>query len=235
MRLGRLVSGALATCAPAALLLVAGSGCGEPAPGRDRPGAATVAQTATDAGGSATGASAALPLLAFDSEVVRLDARGDSLEITGTYTLLRRRAVAAALSIFYPYPEDSRLGGARTLFAEWRRVAGGDSDAGWTPLPYREVGRPPGALWSLPPGAADTLQVRTAYRQARFSTYGRYILTTTRAWGAPLRRARFEVFLPAAARAPRFSHPFVPEDGHFTFSARDFLPTEDLWVEWRQK
>jgi hypothetical protein len=175
------------------------------------------------------------PLLRFHSEVIRLDARRDSLELSGCYLLIRSRALPSPLPIFYPYPDDSRLGSARTLSARWRLRGSLPADTTWLPLPWRELSHPPGALWQLPPGPADTIEVRTTYRQARRGPYARYILTTTQAWGEPLRSAEFQVLLPPDAKNPRCSYPFTGNSGLLTFRATDFLPREDLWVEWSEE
>ena len=112
---------------------------------------------------------------------------------------------SVAQPMLYPYPQDARLGAARTLRLEVRQGAGD-----WAPLEFDEM-PPRGVRWHLPAVGSGTMTVRTVYRQAMRTTYVRYIVTTTQYWGAPLRRASFEVRLPQGAKNPTFSYPFRPK------------------------
>jgi hypothetical protein len=142
----------------------------------------------------------ALPV-AFDSEIVRLLVEEDSLRVEGTYRFLCRSTGPSTITLFYPYPEDSLLGGAHTESLEGR-IPG----EAWQPLRFEEL--PSGVRWWVPVDLGDTLVVRTVYRQALRSTYARYIVTSTQVWGRPLSRARFEVYLPEGAELERASFPF---------------------------
>ena len=171
--------------------------------------------------------------ISFDSEIVRIFVEEDSLRIEGIYTLLcRPRAKMSEIRLFYPYPKDSLLGGARTLSLDCR-----GRDTTWTALRFAESARPEGARWWVPLDRGDTLAVRTVYRQARLGSYARYIVTTTSAWGQPLSRARFEIYLPGSARDPVFSFPFEPGfcDGTpcHIYIKEQFLPDHDITVTWQ--
>jgi hypothetical protein len=169
--------------------------------------------------------------LEFDSEEIVIDLRGDVVEVTGTYHF---RVVGGAVPeqpMLYPYPEDPLLGEARTLRLQWRQP-----DGRWTPLAFEEL-PPRGVRWRLPETGAESLTVRTVYRQTMRSTYARYIVTTTQAWGQPLRKASFEVRLPPGAQDPQFSYPFRPKGPSvqvWTYGATDFLPREDIVVRYRR-
>lgn len=169
--------------------------------------------------------------LEFDSEEIVIDVRGDAVEVTGTYHFRIVGGAVPAQPVLYPYPEDPLLGEARTLRLEYRRP-----DGRWAPLAFEEL-PPRGVRWRLPASAADTLTVRTVYRQAMRSNYARYIVTTTQAWGQPLRKARFEIRLPPGAKDPEFSHPFRPKGPSvrvWTYQATHFLPREDIVVRYRR-
>lgn len=169
--------------------------------------------------------------LEFDSEEIVIDVRGDAVEVTGTYHFRVAGGPVPAQPMLYPYPEDPLLGEARTLRLEWQQPGGR-----WAPLAFEEL-PPRGVRWRLPASAADTLTVRTVYRQAMRSNYARYIVTTTQAWGQPLRKASFEIRLPPGAKDPEFSHPFRPKGPSvrvWTFDATEFLPREDIVVRYRR-
>jgi len=179
--------------------------------------------------------SLSLPLR-FDSEVVRLEVLPDSVQIEGFYRFACTQARGHPLSLFYPYPADSLMGAARTLLLEGR--APGEA---WAPLEFQEVPRGRGARWVLPPCRADTLEVRTVYRQARYAPHAVYIVSSTQAWGRPLRHARFEITLPPGAIEPSFSFPFerqaprAPDARAWhLFEARGFLPDHEITVDWKE-
>ena len=170
------------------------------------------------------------PAVLFHSEIIRIFIEPDSLRIEGRYFLEGTGEVERTVPLFYPYPEDERLGGARTLLLEGRTT--GD----WVPLDFTEDPRGRGARWWIPVRPGSGLEVRTEYRQQRLDDYGRYIVTSTRAWGRPLEHARFEVYLPLQAVRPEFSHPFVrdPESAGqvWIFELDNFWPERDIIVRW---
>lgn len=172
----------------------------------------------------------ALPI-AFDSEIVRLLVEEDSLRVEGTYRFLCRSTGPSTITLFFPYPEDSLLGAARTAVLEGRAPGGA-----WEPLRFEEF--PSGVRWFVPLDRGDTLEVRTVYRQALRSTYARYIVTSTQAWGRPLSHARFEVYLPEGAELERASFPFELDraaggEPFYSFATEQFMPDRDIVVEWR--
>jgi hypothetical protein len=169
--------------------------------------------------------------LQFQAEDVRLFVEADSVKVEGLYRL-RRRAPGMIPALFYPYPVDSLLGGARTVLL---RVSTPEGE--WAPLRWQESSRPPGARWLLPFFRGEVLDVHTIYRQALRGSYARYIVTTTKVWREPLEHARFEIHLPPGVEPVRFSYPFVrQEDEHgdyYLYETDDFWPDEDIVVEWQ--
>lgn len=169
--------------------------------------------------------------LQFDSEEIVMDLQGGAVEVTGTYHFRVKGGRSPAQQMLYPYPQDARLGAAKTLRLEYRQV-----DGNWAPLSFDEL-PPRGVRWHLPPCESETLTVRTVYRQPMRSTYARYIVTTTQYWAAPLRRASFEIRLPPGAKDPSFSYPFRrkgPSDLIWVYEAEDFMPREDIVVSYRR-
>ncbi len=169
--------------------------------------------------------------LVFDSEVIRLDVVADSLQVTGKYVLLCREPIRGRTPLFYPFPVDSLLGGARMVSLTGRAGSGPPVDVTWQVPPTA-----PGVRWWLPPCHADTLMLTAVYRQKLESEYARYIVTSTQAWGRPLRHAVFEIHLPPGATPTAFSDPFAPrgegDQISYVFEARDFMPVHDITVRW---
>jgi hypothetical protein len=169
--------------------------------------------------------------LQFDSERVELAVVGDSLEVRGHYVLRCRKATVTPVVLFYPFPVDSLLGGARLLSATCAVGDRSPAPARWEAAPSLRGAR----IWTAPCDA-DTLVVEAVYRQSLRVDYARYIVTTTRAWGRPLRHASFVIRLPAGAVPLEFSFPFTRRDGPgepvYTYETDDFFPDHDVIVRW---
>lgn len=168
--------------------------------------------------------------VAFESEIIRIFIEPDSLRVEGLYHLRGVGDRQRVVNLNYPYPEDSKLGGARTDLLEAR------TDGPWIPLGFSEMPDDRGALWHVPINPGSPVTVRTVYRQQRLSNYARYIVTTTRAWTRPLKHARFEIYLPSTVVPRKFSYDFQPGTGEFgpcwVYEEKDFWPHRDIWVSW---
>ena len=152
----------------------------------------------------------------------------DSLRIDGWYVMTCHSETERSYSLFYPYPRDDKLDGARTL-ALAVRVGNGP----WQSTSWQEMPKGRGARWRIPVVPDSTVTVRTTYRQARCADYARYIVTTTGSWGAPLQKAEFEIHLPPGVKNPSFSYPFIQgQDGIWRYAKIDFNPEVDILVEW---
>lgn len=170
--------------------------------------------------------------LRFDSEWIRCSIAADSIEVHGTYVLACSGQMTDRIPLFYPFPQDSLLGGARMV-----ALKGQVGDGGIIPLAWEELGRGiAGVRWTIPPCAGDTIRIEALYRQRAVSGYLRYIVTTTGAWGRPLRHARIDVRLPQGAMSPVFSFPFAQRDlsdpDLWTYEADQFLPDRDIVARW---
>jgi hypothetical protein len=184
------------------------------------------------AAGSGETATGGFPMI-FDSEWIRLSVAGDSLEVRGTYYLYCRVRSAAGFTLFYPFPVDSLLGGARMVSLRARI-----DSASAAAIPWEPSLREPGVRWLVPPCSGDTIALEAVYRQKLNAAYARYIVTTTRAWDRPLRLARFEIRLPPGTLPVEFSFPFVRQSdaggAFYTYTAREFLPDRDITCRWRE-
>jgi hypothetical protein len=167
----------------------------------------------------------------FHSEIVRLFIEEDSLRVEGVFRMLCDSSSSEYVPLFFPYPVDSLLGGARSVSVECRAL-GGD----WRPLAHSEIQLRSGVRWWVPVNMADTLEVRAIYRQELRTTYARYIVTTVRLWGRPLEQARFEIYLPEGTRPLEFSYPFElsgsEERPFYVYDTTQFMPEQDIIVRW---
>lgn len=212
---------------------------------RSAPAWMSVAAAALAFGGSAGVAVVAEPrvsnpigeafALVFDSEWIWLDIVGDSLEVRGKYVLLCRTPTAEPVPLFYPLPRDSLLGGARMVSLAFR--AGGADAA--VPARWEELPDAPGVRWWIPPCRGDSVVAEAVYHQKIITGYARYIVTTARIWGRPLRYASFEIRLPRGARPLDFSYLFEPrradgETDYYLYEAKEFFPDRDIVVRWRR-
>ena len=145
--------------------------------------------------------------------------------------LLCRAGAARPIPLFYPFPHDSLMGGARMVSLLMRVGSGAPAPARWEEL------RESGVRWWFPACSGDTVTVESIYRQKIATEYARYIVTTTQAWGRPLRRASFEIRLPPGAIPLEFSFPFeqhgTASETSYTYEARDFFPDRDIVVRWK--
>jgi hypothetical protein len=110
----------------------------------------------------------------------------DTLEIRGTYFFENIDSLPHTTSIYYPFPVDSIL--AYPHYIELKRSSG-ESDT-------RYIKVKKGMRWRMTVGAGETDSVVVTYRQKTTAAQGRYILTTTKYWGKPLKSAAFTVAVP---------------------------------------
>jgi hypothetical protein len=171
--------------------------------------------------------------LVFDAEWVSLDIVDDSVEVRGTFVVLCREPVEESIPLFFPFALDSLMGEARMVSLRFR--AGSDSSVAgrWETLPFN-----PGVRWWMPPCPGDSIVVDFAYRQEIHEDYARYIVTSARLWGRPLRYARFEIRLPPGAEPLEFSHPFERfgegKEAYYAWETEAFFPDREIAVRWRR-
>ena len=85
--------------------------------------------------------------------------------------------------------------------------------------------------------AADTTEVIVLYKQRVKNQSGRYILTTTGAWGRPLVNSRYTVSIPQTLTLAYMSYECdtVVKSGSslvYRFFKKQFMPDRDLSFTW---
>jgi len=161
----------------------------------------------------------ALPVR-FRDEVIDVRVEPGRLTVDALYGLENPTRTSAGVTLFYPIPVDDAHPFPDRIEVKDRRFGT----------------RPDGLLipLSLGPGEETTLAVR--YSQACTEPVARYILTSTGAWGRPLRSGEYRVRWPADLPGVHVSYPGKDRtaDGWTTrsFSRTDFQPDRDLVVTW---
>jgi hypothetical protein len=171
--------------------------------------------------------------LIFDAEWVRLDVEGESLVVRGTFLLLCREPIEESVPLFFPFPRDSLLGEARMVSLRFRVAGDARGPGRWEEVPGNS-----GVRWWMPPCRGDSLVAEFVYRQEIHAEYARYIVTSARLWGRPLRYAAFEIGLPPGVEPLDFSYPFERRVGgegtYYSWETEEFFPDRDIVVRWRR-
>ncbi len=152
----------------------------------------------------------------------------DTLKIKGTYFFENTDSLSHTTSIYYPFPVDSIL--AYPHFIELIR------SSGKLDTTFAKVTK--GIRWRMTVGAGETDSIVVTYMQKTTTAQGRYILTTTKFWGKPLKDATFTVAVPDGITLAFWSFTsdtvFTRNDA-LVYSTRrsDFLPGEDMVLRWQ--
>lgn len=171
-----------------------------------------------------------LPSWSFVGERIRMQLTEASFVVDGYYDF-ERGAPGEDLVLRYPFPSDPTFGTPELLHSNVITSRG--------PRPMEMVFGPDDWRWVLRSSWGRNVSVHIIYRQAMLARHASYVLTSTRDWGRPLRRAMLEVRLPAEVKAdisPRLPR-LRTRDGVQICGAefRDWLPEVDLTVRLRKR
>lgn len=150
----------------------------------------------------------------------------DTIEVTGDYFFRSPGTAPLTIGLYYPVPVDSLSDFPARITAragDSTRVAHTHSGSGVTfPVTVPESG---------------VCSVRVCYTQHVRQCAGRYILTTTSAWGKPLGPSNYSVALPSGMTLTHLSYEAdsAASAGGWTvyrFFRDNFMPTQDLAFTW---
>lgn len=167
----------------------------------------------------------------FVYERVILEIEPPELTVTGLYRFQNRFPFEVTLPMLYPFPVDESQDFPHQISAV-RITNEGEERLDVTSR------RPANAVrLDLAMGRKSSGEMKVAYSQILRAQEARYILTTTKAWGKPLRSADYEIIVPENLRIISVSFPF---DGvetsagkrHYYSHKEDFMPQTDLIVRW---
>lgn len=165
-----------------------------------------------------------LPIVRFESEVVRITADGQRLFVDVTFRYRNPWPFRVTQGFSCPTPQGEGLRPVTEVFVE--RVplgTGGKVEL----IPVRYLSGTPYFETHLPGGTE--VDVRVRYVQGYNGRVGRYLLTTTSAWGRPLDHGRYELTLVSVELK---SSNYVLEQigpGRYTFEMSNFMPNRD-WI-----
>jgi hypothetical protein len=168
----------------------------------------------------------------FDRERIDVEVEEGLIHVQGRYHYQNTSRLPALLTLATPFPvdQDHPAPEAFTLAEvdEGGRVV--------QELLLRGPKKAPGVRLAFLPLEAKWIQLD--YWQATRRHEGRYLLTTTRAWGRPIAQAYFRLRLPTDCHLNASNYPVTEIPGAhrftaFTFSRTNFFPDQDWRFSWR--
>jgi hypothetical protein len=154
----------------------------------------------------------------------------DTLEIRGIYWFVNEDPTATSAAIYYPFPLDSL-----SAYPHFITV---------TRLPQKQPVRfdtlHEGIRWDMKFAAKAGDSIRVVYRQRVSRMQGRYIVTTAKLWGRPLRSADFSVTVPPGMILDHWSFVYDSTNSHndtliYYVHRSPFSPDADMLMQWRSK
>lgn len=167
----------------------------------------------------------------FVSEEIDVRVTEGRVTVTGRYHLHSDLPGTRAIPLAYPFPVN-----AGADFPDTIRVYQGKDRI---PVPFEEDRKGSAVFFRIEAGG--DFEFTAVYSQKLRADEAAYILTTTKAWGAPLRSARFAVTLPDSLVPVFWSYPpdrVERKTGGITVYSihrTEFLPDRDLTLRWKPR
>jgi hypothetical protein len=167
----------------------------------------------------------------FVYEKIILEIEPRELTVTGLYRFQNRFPFEVTLPMLYPFPVDEYQDFPHQISA--KRITAEEEQ----PLEFAWRRGYNAIRLDLPAGGQSSAEMLVSYTQKLKGKQARYILTTTKAWGKPLKSADYELILQENLKISSISFPFDRAENiagrRFYFSHKeDFMPEMDLIVEW---
>jgi hypothetical protein len=167
----------------------------------------------------------------FVYEKIILEIEPPELTVTGLYRFQNRFPFGITLPMLYPFPVDEYQDFPHKISAK-SITAGGRQ-----PLEFDWRPNDNAIRLNVTAGGESSAEMEVAYSQRLKGNQARYILTTTKAWGKPLKSADYELILPEHLEIRSISFPFDRAENiagkrvYFLYK-ENFMPEMDLIVEW---
>lgn len=170
----------------------------------------------------------------FDQERIDVEVEGGLIHVHGVYHYQNASRLPALLTLATPFPVD-------TDHPAPEAFALAEVDEGGRVVKELELRGPqeaPRVRLLFRPRQGKWIQLD--YWQATRSQEGRYILTTTRAWGRPICQAAFRLLLPAECYLTHSNYPVAGIPGVnrarvYAFSRANFSPDQDWKFSWERE
>jgi hypothetical protein len=168
------------------------------------------------------------PPVSFTEEYIEFHLKKTTFTVNGMYYFVNNTANIVSKEISYPFPVPLSDIDSVQIF---------DNLQGRF-LNYERMQKKVVFRITMPP--KDTVKLNIFYRQKGVKDTARYILTTTKNWGEPLRKAEYTFDAEKARKILSFSYP--PDNSSasgntqkYFWSRKDFLPEKDFIVVFRKK
>jgi hypothetical protein len=164
--------------------------------------------------------------VAFIREHVSVSVSCESIVVDGIYLLRNTASSNRIQPLAYPFPVDSTHLFPDSISVTYRQ----------RPVDYAV--KEDRITFSVEIPAGEQAGFRVTYRQACLDNSACYILTSTSAWGQPLKSADFTIVVAEDLVLDWISYEVEEnknEAGTYTFGRDDFSPDRDLCLRWRSR
>ena len=166
------------------------------------------------------------PPVSFTEEYIEFRLRKNIFTVNGNYFFVNHTANIISKEINYPFPVSLTNIDSVHIF---------DNIQGKF-LDFKKSSKQVSFRITVPP--FDTVRLNIYYRQKGIKDTVKYILTTTKNWGEPLKKAEYTFETEKARKIRSFSYPpdktSVSDKQKYFWSRRDFMPASDFIVVFRK-
>ena len=166
------------------------------------------------------------PPVSFTEEYIEFRLRETTFTVNGIYYFVNNTANVVSKEIRYPFPVPiSTIDSVHVFDMEQGRFLG-----------FERLGQV--VVFRLSMSVNDTVKLNIFYRQKGVKDTVKYILTTTKNWGEPLKKAEYTFETERYRKIRSFSYPpvktsFSGHEQNYFWSRKDFLPEKDFIVIFR--
>jgi hypothetical protein len=166
----------------------------------------------------------------FIEELIKLRVHGEYCTVEGTYSFKNNAATDAVWTVFYPLLNTKHLPFPDSVHVTSLATKGS--------VPFLAANNGISITVAILPNSVS--EYRVFYRQRTPAQTMEYILTTTKHWNSPLRRAMFVIRIPDSFQLTRISIPYDRVEagqGEKVYLTRkhNFMPEKNLLIRWRKK
>jgi len=166
------------------------------------------------------------PPVSFTEEYIEFRLRETTFTVNGIYYFVNNTVNRVSKEINYPFPVPmSDIDSVHVFDIEQGRFMG-----------FEKLGQ--AVVFRLNMLPDDTVKLNIFYRQKGIKDTIKYILTTTKNWGEPLKKAEYTFEAENSRKILSFSYPpdktsYPGNEQKYFWSRKDFLPEKDFIVIFR--